>query len=168
MARIFISVGGNIDPHWALPPALDDLQRQFGPLQLSQVFESEAVGFSGDNFLNFVVACDSNESVANTIARLKAIELAHGRPLNARKFSSRSVDLDLLLYDDLCCQHPVVLPRPEIRYNAFVLWPLSELAPTMILPGSGASLSQLWQKFDKTTQKLWPVSFHWPRAGDQQ
>ncbi|TKB51431.1 2-amino-4-hydroxy-6-hydroxymethyldihydropteridine diphosphokinase [Ferrimonas sediminicola] len=168
MTRIYISVGSNICPRENIPPALDDLYRRFGPLTLSRVFESEAVGFDGDNFLNFVVACDSQLSVAETAAALRRIELDHGRPPDAQKFSSRTVDLDLLLYGDAQCREPVVLPRGEIRDNAFVLWPLAELAPELILPGGDLPLSRLWQEFDKTQQKLWPVAFHWSPSGDMQ
>ncbi|BDY06495.1 2-amino-4-hydroxy-6-hydroxymethyldihydropteridine diphosphokinase [Ferrimonas sp. YFM] len=168
MTRIYISVGSNICPRENIPPALDDLFRHFGPLTLSRVFESEAVGFDGDNFLNFVVACDSKLSLAETAATLRKMELAHGRAPNAQKFSSRTVDLDLLLFGETQCQQPLVLPRPEIRFNAFVLWPLAELAPELVMPGDDAPLSQLWQDFDKTQQKLWPVEFHWSPSGDMQ
>lgn len=161
MSQIFISIGSNIEPQHHMSLALDELQQLFGSLQVSSIFESQAVGFDGDNFLNAVVGCQTELTLEQTANALREIEVRHGRPKNAKKFASRGLDLDLLLFDAVECQQPVILPRPEIFYNAFVLWPLSELAPELIPPSSQRSFGQLWQEFDKTKQQLWPVSFHW-------
>ncbi|MFQ6372123.1 2-amino-4-hydroxy-6-hydroxymethyldihydropteridine diphosphokinase [Shewanella sp. YIC-542] len=158
MTQIFISLGSNINPAHYLQAGLLELQAIFGELQCSSVYESEAVGFDGDNFLNMVVGLHTALPVAEIVRCCKAIELRHGREPDAKKFASRTLDLDLLLYDRLICQTPAVLPRTDILMNAFVLWPLAELAPALTHPVTGQSYAQLWAQYDKSRQKLWPVT----------
>ncbi|NMH65747.1 2-amino-4-hydroxy-6-hydroxymethyldihydropteridine diphosphokinase [Shewanella salipaludis] len=164
MARIYISLGSNIEAQRYIAEGLLALQAHFGRLRLSSVYESEAVGFNGTNFLNMVAVADTQLDVAAVVALFKQIEQNHGRIVGAKKFSPRTLDLDLLLYDDLVCQSPVELPRAEIVKNAFVLQPLAEVAPELVHPLARLSYRQLWQEYDKDAQKLWPVPFAWPAA----
>ncbi|MGI2257840.1 2-amino-4-hydroxy-6-hydroxymethyldihydropteridine diphosphokinase [Shewanella sp. GXUN23E] len=161
MATIYISLGSNIEPLAHLTAGLQDLSRHFGPLTLSSLYESEAVGFNGTNFLNMVAAAQTALPVAEVVRIFKQIELDNGRLPGAKKFAPRTLDLDLLLYDDLVCDAPVALPRAEITENAFVLWPLAELAPTLEHPVCKLSYRALWQAYDKP-QKLWPIAHSWP------
>ncbi len=162
MARIYISLGSNIEPEQHLQAGLKSLRACFGPLRLSSMYESEAVGFSGTNFLNMVASAETDLNIAAVVAQFKQIEQNHGRLVGAKKFSPRTLDLDLLLYDHVVCETPVTLPRAEIVNNAFVLWPLAELAPELIHPVVDKSYASLWQEYDKDSQRLWPVTFEWP------
>ncbi|MCU8006842.1 2-amino-4-hydroxy-6-hydroxymethyldihydropteridine diphosphokinase [Shewanella sp. SM34] len=164
MARIFISLGSNIEPEQHLQAGLKSLRACFGPLRLSSMYESEAVGFSGTNFLNMVASAETDLNIAAVVAQFKQIEQNHGRLVGAKKFSPRTLDLDLLLYDHVVCETPVTLPRAEIVNNAFVLWPLAELAPELIHPVVDKSYASLWQEYDKKSQLLWPVMFEWPQG----
>ncbi|GGN12330.1 2-amino-4-hydroxy-6-hydroxymethyldihydropteridine diphosphokinase [Shewanella putrefaciens] len=162
MACIYISLGSNIEPVQHLQAGLQSLRECFGPLRLSSMYESEAVGFSGTNFLNMVASAETDLNIATVVAQFKQIEQNHGRLVGAKKFSPRTLDLDLLLYDDIVCQIPVVLPRAEIVNNAFVLWPLAELAPNLVHPLVHQTYAKLWNDYDKDSQRLWPVTFEWP------
>ncbi|MGZ9899172.1 2-amino-4-hydroxy-6-hydroxymethyldihydropteridine diphosphokinase [Shewanella gaetbuli] len=162
MATIYISLGTNIEPEQHLKAGLLDLQQHFGKLTLSRVFESESVGFKGTNFLNMVASAQTELSIAEVVATFKMIEQNNGRIKGEKKFSPRSLDIDLLLYDDVVTQQPVELPRGEILFNAFVLWPLSELVPELIHPIVKQSYHSLWNEFDKTSQKIWPITFSLP------
>ncbi|MDQ2077581.1 2-amino-4-hydroxy-6-hydroxymethyldihydropteridine diphosphokinase [Marinimicrobium sp. ABcell2] len=162
MTSVYLSLGSNIDRHRHIKAGLDALAEQFGDLTVSSVFESEAVGFSGNNFLNLAVGIDTDLSVAELSEQLKGIEAAHGRERQAPKFSSRTLDIDILTYDDWVGEQAGVrLPRPEIIQNAFVLQPLAEIAPDQKHPELNLSYAELWRRYDKTTQILWPVDFHW-------
>ncbi len=93
--------------------------------------------------------------VARTLRR---IEDEHGRNRGGGKFSDRSMDLDLLLYDDLVLDDPdLKLPRPEITRYAFVLRPLAELAGELRHPLTGTSFAAMWDAFDAGEQAMWPV-----------
>lgn len=161
MANIYISVGSNIEPQRYIRVAINELQQLLGSLELSSVYESEAVGFNGDNFLNMVVGATTVLSVAELVRQFKQIERRNGRAANAQKFAPRTLDLDLLLYDNQVISSPVVLPRAEILTNAFVLWPLAELAPQLQHPTTAMSYQALWQQYDKSQQRLWPITFEW-------
>lgn len=164
MARIYISIGSNIQREHYVRAGVKALQQHFAAVQLSSVYESEAVGFSGDAFYNMVAAADTDLTIEQCLALLKQIEHQFGRVRGSEKFCGRTLDLDLLTYDNVICDEPVILPRPEITENAFVLWPLAELAANELHPTSGQSYASLWQSYDKK-QKIWPVPFNW---GDTQ
>lgn len=162
MARIYISIGSNIEAERHLRLAIDELRKHYGDLQLSSVYESEAVGFEGDNFLNMVVGLETEEDVHNVVQTLRQIEDRHGRVRSGPRFSARTLDLDLLLYDELVTKDEgFELPRGEITHNAFVLWPLAEIAPKAVHPVEKISIAEMWDKFDKTAQKLWPITLDW-------
>lgn len=161
MAQIYISVGSNIERRRYIQAGIDAMAALFGPLTLSSVFESEAVGFNGSAFYNLVVGAQTSLSAQQVALKLKQIEANHGRTFDSRKFSPRTLDLDLLLYDDLVTEDGVQLPRDEIPHNAFVLWPLAELAPALVHPVLGKNYQELWQAYDKASQKLWKIPFIW-------
>ncbi|BAJ00856.1 2-amino-4-hydroxy-6-hydroxymethyldihydropteridine diphosphokinase [Shewanella violacea] len=164
LSRVYISLGSNIEPERYLKSGLNDLSSHFGQLLLSSVYESEAVGFEGSNFLNMVVGVDTDLSISELVSLFKQIEQDNGRLVGAKKFASRTLDLDLLLYDDMATLDPVELPRAEILTNAFVLWPMAELAPDLVHPLVDISYQTLWDEYDKNQQRLWPIPFSWTQV----
>ena len=160
MATIYISLGSNINREENTRAGIRALKQAFGELRLSSVYESEAVGFDGDAFYNMVIACEVSMSVHESNQILRDIEDAHGRDRSGPRFSSRTLDLDLLLFDDLILDEKGLrLPRGEILKNAFVLWPLAEVAPELTHPEVGKSYAELWQAFDKSKENLQPIEF---------
>ncbi|MBI3774055.1 MAG: 2-amino-4-hydroxy-6-hydroxymethyldihydropteridine diphosphokinase [Gammaproteobacteria bacterium] len=160
MARIYISIGSNIEREPHIRAALAELRAQFTNLRCSSVYESEPVGFQGDNFFNAVVACDTDKSVHDVARCLSQIEAQHGRVRLSTRFAARTLDLDLLLYDALVVQErDIKLPRAEILVNAFVLCPLAEIAPDERHPVAGKTYTELWRDFPRSEQRLWTVEF---------
>ncbi|WP_444891460.1 2-amino-4-hydroxy-6-hydroxymethyldihydropteridine diphosphokinase [Microbulbifer sp. DLAB2-AF] len=163
MAQVYLSLGSNINRAQYIRAALDALAGQFGDLEVSQVFESEAVGFPGDNFYNLVVGLQTDLPVGQLALCLRGIEDANGRLRSGPKFSARTLDIDILTYDQLTGTiDGVKLPRGEIVKNAFVLQPLAEIAPEVLHPIEQKTYRQLWNEYDQASQKLWPVEFIWP------
>ena len=136
--------------------SIKSLRIVFGELTISPVYESEAVGFKGENFYNLVISFESNLTARKIIEALKSIEIQQGRPGKTTKFSPRCIDLDLLLHDQLI-DSGIDLPRAEILTNAFVLQPLSNIAGKLIHPIVNESYQILWSKFPKSHQKLWQI-----------
>ncbi|MGL1955856.1 MAG: 2-amino-4-hydroxy-6-hydroxymethyldihydropteridine diphosphokinase [Colwellia sp.] len=161
MAQVYISLGSNIHRENYVKQGITALKQAFGALSLSSLFESDAVGFAGAPFYNMVIGLQCQENVEQVCDILRNIEFAHGRIANAKKFSPRTLDLDLLLYDNLIIEQPAQLPRDEITKNAFVLWPLSEIAPNLKHPITKQSYQALWQAYDKSSQQLKIVANCW-------
>lgn len=160
MIKVYVGVGSNIDSRYHIRTGLEDLQRHYGKLIVSSVYESLALGFEGDNFHNLVVSFETQDSPHTVVETLKKIEQAHGRnkPCEATSFQSRTLDLDLLLYGDQILQDFSV-PRKDILKYAFVLLPLAEIAPAEKHPVTGQSYAELWDAFEnKESQRLWRVA----------
>ncbi|MEY3785871.1 MAG: hypothetical protein RLZ75_76 [Pseudomonadota bacterium] len=164
MRKGYISIGSNIDKNKNIPASLEAIKLHFGQLTISSIYESESVGFIGDTFYNLVVGFNSEFSVKEVAKILRQIELDNGRTRNSQKFSSRTLDLDLILYDNLILNDGrLQIPRDEIERYAFVLEPLAEIAPDLKHPISDISYSDLWKKFDKTNltqQRILPTWTH--------
>jgi 2-amino-4-hydroxy-6-hydroxymethyldihydropteridine diphosphokinase len=162
MPRVFVGIGSNIDRERSIRAGVADLQQQFGDVQLSSVYESDAVGFDGDAFYNLVAAFDTDDSVEQVVAKLARIEDQHGRVRNGERFAARTLDLDLLLYgDDIITTESYHVPRDEIPRYAFVLWPLAEIMPDGVHPQTGETYAAMWKKFDNRNQALRPIPFKW-------
>jgi len=160
MAQIFISIGSNINKEHHVRQGVASLAAILDDFVVSNVFESESVGFDGSNFYNLVCGGTTQLRVEQVTELLRDIEVENGRDRSAKKFSSRTLDLDLLTYDQLIIDSPAQLPRKEISENAFVLWPLAEVAPNESHPILNQSYQQLWNDYDNQ-QKLWIVKFDW-------
>ena len=147
----YISIGSNIDKDVNIPSSLKALAQVFGELQLSSIYETEPVGFVGDTFYNLVVRFESNLSAKEVAKSLRQIELDHGRTRESQKFSARTLDLDLILYDNqIISDGRLQLPRDEIEHYRFVLEPLAEIAPDERHPINGKTYREMWQAFDKS------------------
>lgn len=157
--RVYIGIGSNIDPHRAIVAGLDQLATLFGPLDLSPFYLSEAIGFVGPPFINLVAGFNTRSSVAEIAKSLRAVEQLHGKKSPIPKFSSRSLDLDLLLYGDQCIDtKEVMLPRIDIVQYAYVLWPLSDIAAEEIHPRLNISFRELRERLS-FAQQLQRIDF---------
>jgi len=155
MARIWCSIGSNIERQQHVCGAIQVLREYFGTLQLSPVYETEAVGFEAAAFYNLVAGFDSDLSARQIQQIFRRIEDQHGRQRQQNKFSSRTLDLDLLTWgDEVIQQDGLQLPRDEIERYAFVLKPLADVAPEQCHPLSGLSFAQMWQDSSMQEQKL--------------
>jgi 2-amino-4-hydroxy-6-hydroxymethyldihydropteridine diphosphokinase len=164
MSKGFISIGSNIDKDKNILASLHALEHHYGKLTISSIYESEPVGFTGDTFYNLVVGFNSELGVKEVAKQLRQIELDNGRTRDSQKFSARTLDLDLILYDDLILNDGrLQIPRDEIERYAFVLEPLAEIAPTLKHPISHLSYAELWEKFDKINLKQKRVTPAWTR-----
>jgi 2-amino-4-hydroxy-6-hydroxymethyldihydropteridine diphosphokinase len=160
VAVLALSIGSNIDAARNIRAAVKRLRAEFGELILSRVYESEAVGFDGENFLNLAALADCDLGLAEVLGSLKRIENQLGRDRGQPQFSGRTMDVDILFYGEASGEEcGLTLPRGEITDNAFVLLPLSELLPQVIHQPTKLSYAQLWQRYDQSKQKLWAVDF---------
>ena len=111
MTRVFLGVGSNIDRHANICTGLDALQADFGLRRLSSVYESEAEGFDGPAFFNLVAELDTDIGPGSLARFLRQMEYRMGRPRNATRFSSRTLDLAILCYGELRG------PEPDLAFD---------------------------------------------------
>jgi len=155
MATVFLGLGSNVDPQRNLRLAVRELRRQYGSLDLSNVYQNSPVGFEGSDFLNLVVSLKSDESPVDMHAQIESIHDIAGRERRNSKFISRPLDIDLLLYDDLVLDEPPIrLPRADVLNYSFVLRPMRELAPDLVHPVTGRTMAEHWQEFDQDSHSL--------------
>ena len=148
--KAYLSLGSNIEPQANLRSALAALRERFGDVVVSPVYRMPAVGFDGPEFLNAAAIIDSDLDPFALTDWLHELERAHGRLRSGVKFSSRTLDVDIVYFDDLVLDGPesdgaaaLQLPRPELRH-AFVLKPLADIAPEFVDPVRGVTLADLW------------------------
>jgi 2-amino-4-hydroxy-6-hydroxymethyldihydropteridine diphosphokinase len=132
MAKVIIALGSNLnDPHRQLEYALKFLTSlsNTAPL-ISSIYKSEPVGPSEQDFLNAVVVINSDLDPENLFKKLKEQEKKQGRPSRYPKWTSRTIDLDIIAYDDLVLEtDTLIIPHAEYKNRLFVLYPLKEVLP---------------------------------------
>jgi len=159
-AQVYVSVGSNVDRRKNIALALEQLANEFGAIEQSSVYESDAVGFNSAPFYNLVIGFCSDESPRDIQEKLHAIEDSCGR-VRSRELSARTMDLDLLLYADLVVDEAgLCLPRSDITLYAFVLCPLAEIAGEEKHLITGESYANMWSAFDDPEQVLTRIG--WP------
>lgn len=146
MFRVLLSLGSNLEPERHLRAAVAELREQFGAITVSPVYRTEAVGFDGPAFLNLAIALDTDWTPQQLDAWLHALEDRHGRRRDVPRYSSRTLDVDIVLFGDLVVRGPghLDIPRDELRH-AFVLAPIADIAPDALHPVSGQSMAELWR-----------------------
>lgn len=146
MIDAYLSLGSNIEPQRMLLSALDELGKTFGELRVSPVYRSTPLGFCGPDFDNLAVGLHSNFSPQALQDWLHALEIRLGRDRHAPRFSSHTLDADLLLYLDPATTEAAPQWTGHDLHQDYVLKPLSDIAPDLRDPQSGLSLGELWQQ----------------------
>jgi len=153
--RVFVAAGSNIEPEHNLRLAAKELVRSFGSVDFSPAYRNRAVGFEGADFVNYVAGFATPLPVEAVVAELQRIEGLCGRERDAPKWAPRSMDLDILLCDDLVLERPgLTLPRPDLLKRPYMLGPLADIAPELVHPTRKQTIGALWQAFDRDAHPL--------------
>jgi dihydroneopterin aldolase/2-amino-4-hydroxy-6-hydroxymethyldihydropteridine diphosphokinase len=150
MARAFIGIGSTIDPEKNIRQALRQLAQAVRLTAISTFYSEPAIERPDEPaFYNGVVAIETGlPPMRLKQDLLRRVETDLGRRRSADKYASRPIDLDLLLYDDcVLSNNQLTVPDPDILERAFVVIPLCELAPDLLLPGSGLPICRVAERF---------------------
>jgi len=159
VTQALVAAGSNVAPLENLRRALDVLAVDYPQLRCSTPYRNRAVGFEGEDFVNLVVAFDTDLPVADVNAELERIEALCGRPPGAKRWEPRAMDLDILLYGQVAgVVEGLTLPRPSLLEWNFMLRPMAEIAPDWVHPTAGRTLSELWAGFGPEANPLLPVA----------
>ena len=141
----YLSLGSNVSPEKNIQFALDELVEIFGETVSSSIYKTKAVGFKGSDFLNLVVKIETSLDPERLIDRLHGIEEMTGRITGTKAFNDRTLDIDVLTYDDHI-NLDLNIPRDEILKYGFVLEPLAELNPEGLHPIERVTFMELWSR----------------------
>ena len=122
--KYFLSIGSNINATKNIEFAIKELSLILSNINKSSTYQTKAVGFEGDDFLNLVVSGESSFNFDELNLKLKKIEDLSGRDRNAPKFSARTLDIDIVLQVDV---DEIIFESDEIEKYDFVSNPLKEL-----------------------------------------
>ncbi len=148
MPTVYLGLGSNSRPEENLQLCAHELRQRFNVQRFSRVYRNKALGFSGEDFLNAVACVQTPKSPVEVCDELEHIHRLAGRRRGKSAFMSRTLDVDLLLYDDWVENEPPVrVPRDDVLKYAFVLGPLAEIAPDYAHPLTGHTLAFHWSDF---------------------
>ena len=123
--KYYLSLGSNINPESNLELAISALNQILTETERSSIYKTQAEGFEGDDFLNLIFSGVSSLAFEDLNKKLKDIEDSSGRDRNAKKFSSRTLDIDIVL--QLNDEEEILFESDEIAKYRFVSEPLAEL-----------------------------------------
>lgn len=150
MNLIYLSLGSNLGQREQfLQEALKLIQNRIGGIEsVSRYYESEAWGFSSENsFYNCCLSLQTTIEPLPLMDLLLEIEQEMGRLRQGMGYSDRLIDIDMLFYGDRQLDHPrLTLPHPSMGDRRFVLAPLTEIAPLLIHPVAGISITKMLQE----------------------
>jgi 2-amino-4-hydroxy-6-hydroxymethyldihydropteridine diphosphokinase len=147
MNKVYLGLGTNLgDRETNLKNAVESIIENIGPVvRLSSVYETEPWGFrTKDLFLNMVAEVETKLKPSGLLGRMLMIEANMGRLRSGKEYSSRIIDLDILLYgEEILDSKSIVIPHPKLHERRFVLVPLCEIAPDLVHPVLKKSIKQL-------------------------
>ncbi len=146
MARVFIAIGSNIEPERQIRAALSALAAEVRIVALSTFYATAPVNRPRQpGFLNGVIEVETNlPPRALKFDVLRRIETAAGRVRGEDRSAPRTIDLDIAIYADLVIDEPDLrIPDPDITERAFLAGPIAELAPELVLPGTGRPMRDI-------------------------
>jgi len=151
--RAGIALGSNLgDRMENLRHARAALTAAFGPAVCSNVYETEPVDCEADSgpYLNAVAEIEYEGQPVLLLDRLQAIEKEMGRPSKRPRNAPRTIDLDILYVGNLTLgNEEIMIPHPRLHLRRFVLEPLCEIRPELVLPGQQHSVSRLLAQLPK-------------------
>lgn len=150
MTNVYVGIGSNLQqPVHQVQQAIQAL-KQLPDTRLlthSRLYHSRPLGPQDQpDFVNAVAAIETQLTATALLHQLQEIEQAQGRVRNGRRWGPRTLDLDILLYGDEIINLPQLnVPHPGLHQRNFVLYPLHEIAPDLVVPGRGALATLLAQ-----------------------
>jgi len=146
MSITWLGLGSNVNAEAHIRAGIEELRERFGDIHLSPVYASTAVGFDGADFINLIARVETDIQPIALRQYLRDLEDRYGRKRDVPKFSDRSLDIDIMLYDDLVLSSPELeIPRAEILKFSHVLKPLADLEPELIHPVELRSMQEIWK-----------------------
>ena len=155
MPRVYVAIGGNVEPERWLPLAARELRRRFPGAHFSACYHNPAFGFEGADFINAVAGFDTEAPVDAVLDHCHEIEALCGRRRDDPKWAPRVMDIDLLLYGELVAETAAYrVPRPDLLRRCFMLRPLAQIAADLHHPLTGREIGDHWRELAREPHTL--------------
>lgn len=154
MNTVFFSLGSNLgNTYEYLNRAVVGLFETVGPvIKISPVYASPALGFEGPDFHNCVVKLETALTAAQVLKKIQVIENALGRERDGAQYQSRTIDIDILLYNDTIINtKALIVPHNQMLTRKFVLQPLADIAPGLSIPATAETVQTALEKCEDTS-----------------
>jgi 2-amino-4-hydroxy-6-hydroxymethyldihydropteridine diphosphokinase len=151
----YLSLGSNIPDRAAnLRRAVNCITESVGTVtKQSPIYETQSWGYSDGNYLNQTIAVETALAPLQLLTTINAIESALGRVRSGKGYEARTIDIDILFYDNEILDTPqLVIPHPKIALRRFVLQPTADIAPDFVHPRIGKTIRQLLEECEDTGQ----------------
>jgi 2-amino-4-hydroxy-6-hydroxymethyldihydropteridine diphosphokinase len=154
VVEVYLGLGSNLgDKEKNIARALELLGERGSVASVSRLYETDPVGLAGPLFLNAVSLYCTDLGPEELLALIKGIEARLGRKEGR---ANRPIDIDILIYGDLVLKsETLTIPHPRLAERAFVLVPLAELAPKLVVPGTGETVSGLLERISRDGVRPW-------------
>jgi 2-amino-4-hydroxy-6-hydroxymethyldihydropteridine diphosphokinase len=150
MSLVYLLIGGNTGNRMKyLKSAVEMIARGIGKvIRMSSVYETEPFGFNAKKqFFNMCVLVETELSPRRILEVISEIETSLGRKRMTEKYVSRTIDIDILFYDDVILNEPfLIIPHPELHKRNFALIPMAEVGPEFIHPVFGKTITRLLEE----------------------
>lgn len=142
MIEVYIGIGSNLDdPLYHVKQAISELRQlaQCEYIATSALYRSAPMGPPGQpDYINAVSLLQTDLTPLDLLDQLQAIEHAHGRMRDGQRWGPRTLDLDILLYGEkIINEARLRVPHPGLHERSFVLYPLQDINPALVIPGDG-------------------------------
>jgi len=152
MKKLILSLGSNLgDRRKFLNDAMIEIEASIGKIrQVSSLYQTSPWGFdSSELFLNQIILVNTHLSPVEVLEQIKLIEQKAGRIRSSAGFQDRTLDIDIVFYDDLILDsQDLKIPHPNLHQRLFVLMPLHEIAPKWMHPVFQKDITALLQECD--------------------
>jgi 2-amino-4-hydroxy-6-hydroxymethyldihydropteridine diphosphokinase len=159
MSLVYLLIGGNIGNRMKyLESAIEIIAQGTGKvIRTSSVYETEPFGFSAmKQFFNICVLVETELSPHKILEVILKVETSLGRKRVTEKLVSRTIDIDILFYDDVILNEPaLIIPHPELYKRNFALIPMSEIGPEFIHPVLGKTITRLLEESTDRHKVVW-------------
>ena len=157
--RVYIGLGSNLEqPQLQIKQAMDELAsiKQSHLAYCSSLYKSKPMGPQDQaDFINAVVELHTALNAVELLSELQSIEHHHHRHRDGQRWGPRTLDLDILLYDDTIVNQPdLIIPHPGMHERDFVLYPLYDINPDIEIPGRGHIKTLIQQCPDYGVEKI--------------
>ena len=158
MTAVYVDIGSNVNPAENVAACAVALRAAYPGIRFSKPYSSKAEGFDGDDFINMSAGFETPLSYQEVRSFLRKIEADQCRVRReGKKFSSRSLDVDILLFGDEILKPDYDVLRAEILKFPFVLFPLAEIAAEVIHPELNITIAEIAAASQLDRGNIWPV-----------